>query len=111
MSQQHPTPWGVSESTGLLVDANGHSVIGSTSIQRRIVVCVNVLAECKTEDIEYCIEHKWTPFAGNVFASRVELQRERDELLTLLKTALPHIVGMGIREQAQAVISKLEGGK
>ncbi|QLG87682.1 hypothetical protein HQ393_05110 [Chitinibacter bivalviorum] len=52
---------------------------------RRIVACVNVLADCKTEDIEYCIEHKWSPFSGNVFASRVKLQRERDKLLAALK--------------------------
>ncbi|WP_157669324.1 hypothetical protein [Chitinibacter sp. GC72] len=80
---------------------------------RRIVACVNALAECNIDDIEYCVENGWSPFSGNVFASRVELQRQRDELLAaliqakeLIETAVPF--EGAVMRQIKAAIANAE---
>lgn len=128
MTEHTPTPWRVEEKRFIKRDlgftlgehianvtggatSGPHFVENNEEVEanaRRIVACVNALSGASTEDLEYCVEHGLEPMAGDLFSSRMKLQRERDELLTLLKTALPHIVGMGIREQAQAVINQLE---
>lgn len=78
-------PWSVCESTGLLIDSKGKTVIGSPQIQRRIVACVNACAGISTFSLELWDAQK--DFGPNWLDGIKYLVKQRDKLLEELEIA------------------------
>jgi len=68
-------PWGIDERSGLLIDNNGKTVIGSPEIQRRICACINACAGIPTERLEV---EKYINSAS--YAMRATAEQQRDDL-------------------------------
>lgn len=113
MSDAHhaPEPWSVYEGEEFdgIIDSHGQHIAemwmredwpyGANA--RRIVACVNALQGVKTEALEDAVKHGIIDVStGNLFSSRLKLQKERDAALAMarelneaLKSIRSHVYG------------------
>jgi len=104
MSRHTLEPWSTTEGSACPMIMSGDEFVtvalsGSTvdlgrdkSNARRIVACVNALQGVPTEVLEQSVKCGITDVSrGNLFSSRMKLQRQRDKLLAALKDA-QHII-------------------